>query len=119
MPDRKSDMHDSHWLAELLAHALIKRSFVPPAEVREQRDLTRYRVKLSEERNRIHNRIHKVLEDAAIKLDTVSGDILGATGRAIVHAIIDGVQTPSCLANRAKGSLQANIPNSGWHCPAA
>jgi hypothetical protein len=56
----------------LLAHGLIKPSFVPPREVRDERDLTRYRVKLTEERDRVHNRIHKVLEDACIKLDTVA-----------------------------------------------
>src|ERR1019366_1209078 len=66
---------DSQWLAELLAHGLIRPSFVPPRETRDLRDLTRYRVKLTEERNRIHNRIHKVLEDACIKLDTVATNI--------------------------------------------
>jgi transposase len=78
--------------------------------VRERRDLTRYRVKLSEERNRIHNRIHKVLEDACIKLDTVASDILGATGRAIIQAIIAGVESPNFLAERAKGTLLGRIP---------
>jgi len=76
----------------------------------EQRDLTRYRVKLTEERNRIHNRIHKVLEDACIKLDTVASDILGGTGRAIIQAIIDGVESPNFLAEKAKGRLPAKIP---------
>jgi transposase len=94
----------------LLAHGLIKPSFVPPRETREQRDLTRYRVKLTEERNRIHNRIHKVLEDACIKLDTVASDILGATGRAVIQAIIDGVESPNFLAERAKGRLLVKIP---------
>jgi transposase len=67
-------------------------------------------VKLTEERNRIHNRIHKVLEDACIKLDTVASDILGATGRAIIKAIIDGVESPNFLAERAKGRLLEKIP---------
>jgi transposase len=58
IPGRKTDARDSQWLAELLAHGLIRPSFVPPTPVRQQRDLTRDRVKLSEERNRIHNRIH-------------------------------------------------------------
>jgi transposase len=111
IPGKKTDARDSQWLAELLAHGLIKPSFVPPRETREQRDLTRYRVKLTEERNRIHNRIHKVLEDACIKLDTVASDILGATGRAIMQAIIDGVESPNFLAEKAKGRLLAKIPD--------
>jgi transposase len=110
IPGKKTDMRDSQWLAELLAHGLVKPSFVPPRETCEQRDLTRYRVKLTEERNRIHNRIHKVLEDACIKLDTVASDILGATGRAIIQAIIDGVESPDFLAERARGRLLAKIP---------
>jgi len=77
IPGRKTDARDSQWLAELPAHGLIRPSFVPSRETLEQRDLTRYRVKLTEERNRIHNRVHKVLEDACIKLDTVASDILG------------------------------------------
>jgi len=69
LPGRKTDARSSQWIAELLTHGLIRRSFVPP---RETRDLTRYRVKLVEEHNRIHNRLHKVLEDACIKFDTVT-----------------------------------------------
>jgi transposase len=101
IPGKKTDARDSQWLAELLAHGLIKPSLVPPRQVREQRDLTRYRVKLTEERNRIHNRIHKVLEDACIKLDTIASDILGVTGRAVIQAIIRGQQDPGWLADYA------------------
>ncbi len=68
VPGRKTDARDSQWIAELLAHGLIRPSFVPPRATRDLRDLTRYRVKLVQERNRVHNRIHKVLEDACIKL---------------------------------------------------
>lgn len=110
IPGRKTDARDSQWLAELLAHGLIKGSFVPPAATRALRDLTRYRVKLSEERTRIHNRIHKVLEDACIKLDTVASDILGASGRAIIKAIIGGQQDPDWLADKAKGTLRGKRP---------
>ncbi len=110
VPGKKTDARDSQWLAELLAHGLIKPSFVPPPATRQLRDLTRYRVKLTEERNRVHNRIHKVLEDACIKLDTVATDILGATGRGVIKAIIDGVESPNFLAERAKGRLLAKIP---------
>jgi transposase len=106
MPGRKTDAHDSQWIAELLAHGLIRPSFVPPRQTRDLRDLTRYRVKLTEQRNRVHNRIHKVLEDACIKLDTVASDILGSSGRAIIQAIIKGQQHPDWLADHAKGTLR-------------
>jgi transposase len=110
IPGRKTDARDSQWIAELLAHGLIRPSFVPPQSTRELRDLTRYRVKLTEERNRIHSRIHKVLEDACIKLDVVASDILGATGRAIIQAIIAGQQHPDWLADKAKGTLRGRRP---------
>lgn len=111
LPGRKTDARDCQWLAELLAHGLIRPSFVPPRATRELRDLTRYRVKLAEERNRIHNRIHKVLEDACIKLDTVASDILGKSGRAIIQAIIDGQEHPDWLADKAKGTLRGKRPD--------
>src|SRR5580692_1558362 len=110
VPGKKTDVRDSQWLAELLAHGLIKPSFVPPRATRELRDLTRYRVKLVEERNRVHNRIHKVLEDASIKLDTVASDILGASGRAMIKAIIAGQEHPDWLADHAKGTLRGKRP---------
>ena len=93
--------------ADLLAHGLIRPSFVPPREIRELRDLTRHRVKLVHDRNREHNRIHKVLEDASIKLDTVASDILGTTGRKIIEAIIAGEDRPDWLADKAQGTLRS------------
>ena len=72
VPGRKTDQNDAEWIADLLAHGLLRASFVPPREIRDLRDLTRYRVKLMEERNRIHNRIGKVLEDANLKLGVVA-----------------------------------------------
>jgi transposase len=119
VPGRKTDARDSQWLAELLAHGLVKPSFVPPPATRELRDLTRYRVKLNEERTRAHNRIHKVLEDASIKLDTVASDILGASGRAMIKAIIAGQEHPDWLADKAKGTLRGKRPNCAWRCAAA
>jgi transposase len=106
LPGKKTDKRDSHWLAELLAHGLMAGSFVPPEQTRRLRDLTRYRVKLSEEMNRIHNRIHKVLEDASIKLDTVVSHILGGTGRSVIEGIMEGKEAPRQLAERAQGSLR-------------
>ena len=110
IPGRKTDARDSQWLAELLAHGLIRPSFVPPRETRDLRDLTRYRVKLTEECNRIHNRIHKVLEDACIKLDTVATNILGASGRDMIKAIIAGRVNPDFLAEKAQTALRGKIP---------
>lgn len=110
IPGRKTDARDSQWLAELLAHGLIRPSFVPPRETRDLRDLTRYRVKLTEERNRIHNRIHKVLEDACIKLDTVATNILGASGRDMIKSIIAGKVNPDLLADKAQTQLRGRIP---------
>ena len=110
MPGKKTDKRDSQWLAELLAHGLVQGSFVPPAETRALRDLTRYRVKLTEQMNRIHNRIHKVLEDACIKLDTVASNILGVSGRKMIKAIIRGEEQPNRLADHAQGKLREKLP---------
>jgi transposase len=106
LPGKKTDKRDSQWLAELLAHGLVAASFVPPEKTRELRDLTRYRVKLSEEMNRIQNRIHKILEDASVKLDTVVSHLLGGTGRSVIEGIIEGRESPAELAERAQGSLR-------------
>jgi transposase len=106
IPSRKTDRKDSEWLADLLAHGLIRPSFVPSPEIRDLRDLTRYRVKLTGEYNRTHNRIHKVLEDANIKLDTVLSDLMGASGRAMLQGIVAGQTDPGWLADYAKGSLR-------------
>lgn len=109
VPGRKTDQKDSEWIADLLQHGLLRGSFVPPRETRELRDLTRYRVSLTEECNRIANRIQKVLEDANIKLASVATDALGASGRAMIQAIIDGEQNPGVLADMAKGLLRNKI----------
>jgi len=107
IPYEKTDPRDAEWIADLLAHGLIRPSFVPPVEIRQLRDLTRHRVKLVQDRNRVHNRIHKVLEDASIKLDTVASDILGSTGRAIIEGIIAGEERPDWLADKAQGTLRS------------
>lgn len=107
IPSDKTDPKDAAWIADLLAHGLIRGSFVPPAEVEQWRDLTRYRVKLVGEYNRVHNRIHKVLEDANLKLDTVVSDILGVSGREIMRSIIAGQQDPAWLADKARGRLRS------------
>ena len=106
IPGRKTDQKDAEWIADLLAHGLLKASFVPARPIQELRDLTRYRVKLKGEFNRVHNRIAKVLEDANIKLGSVASDILGVTGRKIIRALIAGEQRPEWLADKAVSSLR-------------
>jgi len=110
VPGRKTDQKDSEWIADLLQHGLLRGSFVPPQPTRELRDLTRYRVSLAQECNRIANRIQKVLEDANLKLASVATDALGASGRAMLRAIIAGEEDVATLANMAKGLLRNKIP---------
>jgi transposase len=111
VPGRKTDQKDSEWIADLLQHGLLRGSFVPPRETRQMRDLTRYRVSLTEEINRIANRIQKVLEDANIKLASVATDILGASGRAMLQAVIAGEQDSEKLAEMSCGKLRNKIPD--------
>jgi transposase len=106
VPGRKTDQKDSEWIADLLQHGLLRGSFVPPTPVRQLRDLTRYRVSLTQECNRIANRVQKVLEDANIKLASVATDALGASGRAMLDAIIEGQSDSHALAEMSKGLLR-------------
>ncbi len=110
VPGRKTDQKDSEWIADLLQHGLLRGSFVPPQPTRELRDLTRYRVSLVQEINRIANRIPKVLEDANIKLASVATDALGASGRAILEVMLAGEQDSARLAEMSKGLLRNKIP---------
>ncbi len=107
VPGRKTDVNDATWIADLLAHGLIRGSFVPPAAVQELRDLTRTRKQLVRELARHVQRIQKTLEDANIKIVGVISDILGASGRAFLEAIIAGEQEPGKLADLARGRLKA------------
>jgi transposase len=104
VPGRKTDVADCVWLAQLLEHGLLRGSFVPPAPIRELRDLTRYRKVLIQERTREANRLHKVLEDAGVKLASVATDILGASGRAMLEALVHGTTDPAVLADRARST---------------
>jgi len=90
VPGRKTDVKDCAWIAQLLEHGLIRGSFVPPAPIRDLRDLTRYRKGLIQEHTRQANRLHKVLEDAGIKLASVASDVLGVSGRAMLQALGHG-----------------------------
>ena len=109
VPGRKTDVKDAQWIAELLQHGLLKASFIPPAPQRELRELVRYRSHLIQERSREVNRVHKVLEDANLKLSSVATDVLGVSGREMLSAIIAGKDDPAALAELAKGRLRQKI----------
>jgi len=110
VPGRKTDVQDCGWLAQLLEHGLLRGSFVPPAPIRELRDLTRYRKSLIQERAREANRVHKLLEDAGIKLATVATDVLGTSGRAMLEALVHGTRDPGVLAELARGRMRTKLP---------
>jgi transposase len=102
----KTDRLDAERLAELGAHGLLRSSFIPPAPIRELREITRYRKSLVQAKTSEVNRAEKVLEAANIKLATVVSDIMGASGRAMMRALIAGERDPAVLAALAKGSLR-------------
>jgi transposase len=107
IPGRKSDVNDATWIADLLAHGLIRSSFVPPPAIAELRDLTRTRKQLMREIARHTQRLHKVLEDANLKIAAEISDMLGATGRAILAALVGGERDPERLADLAEGRVKA------------
>jgi transposase len=110
VPGRKSDVTDAQWIAQLLQCGLLRGSFVPPRPVRQLRDLTRHRAQLAAEHTRVANRIHKLLEDANVKLGAVASDVLGKSGRAMLRAMLDGERDPERLAELALGRLRAKLP---------
>ncbi|HEX8756516.1 MAG TPA: IS110 family transposase [Steroidobacteraceae bacterium] len=103
VPGRKTDVNDAAWIADLLAHGLIRSSFVPPAPIQELRDLTRTRKQLVREISQHSLRIQKTLEDANLKLGSVLSDVLGKSGRAILQALVAGETDPQKLADLAQG----------------
>jgi transposase len=110
LPGRKTDQKDSQWLADLLMHGLLRNSFVPSRGIRDLRDLTRSRARLAQWHGTIANRIQKVLEDANIKLGSVASDVLGASGRLMLRAIMGGNTDSDALADLSKGRLREKIP---------
>lgn len=107
VPGRKTDVKDAAWIAELLAHGLLRASFIPPAPQRALRDLTRQRSHLVQERATVVNRLQKVLEWANIKLAAVATDVTGVSSRKMLEALIAGQTDVSVLAELAKGRLRA------------
>lgn len=108
MPGRKTDVNDAMWIADLLAHGLIRSSFVPPTPIQELRMLTRTRKQLVRERASHAQRVDKILQDANFKLGSVLTDIMGQSGRAILAAIIAGETAPEKLAGLANKRVKAS-----------
>jgi len=106
VPGRKTDVKDCEWISDLARHGLIANSFVPPRPLRDLRDLTRYRRKLVEAQGAERNRLIKLLESANIKLSGTISDVFGVSGRAMLHALIEGEETPAEMARHARGRMR-------------
>ena len=106
VPGRKTDVKDAEWIADLVRHGLIAKSFVPPKPLRELRELLRYRRKLTESQAAERNRLQKLLETANIKLASVASDVFGVSGRAMLRALIAGEASPEAMADLARGQLR-------------
>jgi transposase len=106
VPGRKTDVKDSEWIADLVRHGLIAKSFVPPRPLRQMRELLRYRRKLVESQAAERNRLLKLLETANVKLASVMSDVFGVSGRAMLNAMIDGSASADEMAALAKGQLR-------------
>jgi transposase len=110
VPGRKTDVKDAEWIADLLRHGLIAKSFVPPKPIRELRDVLRYRRKLVESRTAERNRLQKLLETGNIKIASVVSDVFGASGMAMLKALLQGDRTPEQMAQLAKKRMRTKIP---------
>jgi transposase len=111
VPGRKTDAGDAEWLTSLMQHGLLNKSFIPDVEQRDLRDLTRYRTRLLDEKAAAANRLHKVLEDANLKITSVLTDVQGVSARLMLDAIIQGHTDEAQLAELAKGRLRHKIPD--------
>lgn len=109
VPGRKTDMADAEWLADVVAHGMVRPSFVPPEPIRQLRELTRYRKTQIGVRAQEIQRLEKVLQDAGIKLSSVASKVLTQSGRAMIEALISGERDPSVLAQLAKGKMRPKI----------
>jgi transposase len=109
VPGRKTDVADAGWFAQLLEVGLLRGSYVPPAVIRELRDLTRYRKRLIQDRTREGQRVEKVLEDAGIKLASVASQTLSKSGRVMIDALIAGERDPVVLADLGKKRMRLKI----------
>lgn len=107
VPGRQTDVRDCEWLADLLRHGLLKASFIPPLEIRELRELVRYRQTLVTEHTAVANRIQKLIESANLKLGQVASEVLGLSGRLMLRALAEGEQDETKLAEMAQGKLKS------------
>jgi transposase len=111
LPGRpKTDVLDAVWLCKVAERQMLRPSFVPPAEIRQLRDLTRYRMSLVATRGAEKNRVEKLLEDACIKLSVVASDIFGVSGRQMMAALVAGERDPGRLAEMARARMRASLP---------
>jgi transposase len=110
VPGRKADVKGCKWIADLLSHGLLKESFLPPKPIRDLRHLTRYRKSLIDERVQEVNRLQKLLEMVNIKLASVVSEAMGASGKAMLKAILEGTTDPEALADLARGKLRKKLP---------
>jgi transposase len=106
VPGRKTDVRDCEWVADLLRHGLLRASFIPPREIRELRELTRYRQTLRRAHTAVANRLQKLLESGNIKWGQVASDVLGLSGRLMLHALAEGEQDARKVGELAQGKLK-------------
>ncbi|MGH9207928.1 MAG: IS110 family transposase [Acidimicrobiales bacterium] len=107
VPGRKTDLSDAEWLADVAAHGMVRPSLVPPPDIRELRDLTRYRKTQVDARSKEIQRLEKVLQDAGIKLTSVASGVWSKSSREMIEAMIDGERDPAVLAEMAKGKMRS------------
>jgi len=110
VPGRKTDVKDCQWICKLVEHGLVRPSFVPPRDIRQLRDLTRYRTETVRDRARDVNRLAMFLEDTGIKLSSVGTDITGRSARAMLDALVAGERDPQRLASLAWAACKARSP---------
>jgi transposase len=113
VPGRKTDLSDAEWLADVAAHGMVRPSLVPPPEVRELRELTRYRKTQVDARTKEIQRLEKVLQDAGLKLTSVASGVWSKSSRAMIEALIAGERDPEVLAEMAKGPMRRKIDRLG------
>jgi len=109
VPGRKSDLSDAEWLADVAAHGMVRPSFVPPPQIRELRELTRYRKTQVDARAKEIQRLEKALQDAGIKITSVASSVWSMSSREIIEALIAGTRDPKVLAEMAKGRMRSKI----------
>jgi transposase len=109
VPGRKTDMADAEWLADVAAHGMVRPSFIPPAPIRELRELTRFRANVARSRSQATTRIEKMLQDAGIKITSVTSTVLGVSTREMLKKLIAGERDPNVLADCARGRMRPKV----------